>query len=230
MYLNTLILTEEEKTEKRNELVNTNLGLVHSCANKFRSRGVEYDDLFQAGCVGLIKAADNFDPSRGFAFSTYAVPVILGEIKRIFRDGGSVKIGRTLKEKSRNAMKIRDKLSDELGREPTVSELSEKLGVDIHTTAELITVSMPTVSRTATDEKGTSQLDIPVQAPEEQISERLALKSVLDSLQEKDRQLIELRYFKGMTQVKTAEQLGMSQVQVSRRERVILTKMRQAMI
>lgn len=230
MYLNTLILTEEEKTEKRNELVNTNLGLVHSCANKFRSRGVEYDDLFQAGCVGLIKAADNFDPSRGFAFSTYAVPVILGEIKRIFRDGGSVKIGRTLKEKSRNAMKIRDKLSDELGREPTVSELSEKLGVDIHTTAELITVSMPTVSLTATDEKGTSQLDIPVQAPEEQISERLALKSVLDSLQEKDRQLIELRYFKGMTQVKTAEQLGMSQVQVSRRERVILTKIRQAMI
>lgn len=228
--MNTLILTEEKKTEKRNELVNTNLGLVHSCANKFRSRGVEYDDLFQAGCVGLIKAADNFDPSRGFAFSTYAVPVILGEIKRIFRDGGSVKIGRTLKEKSRNAMKIRDKLSDELGREPTVSELSEKLGVDIHTTAELITVSMPTVSLTATDEKGTSQLDIPVQAPEEQISERLALKSVLDSLQEKDRQLIELRYFKGMTQVKTAEQLGMSQVQVSRRERVILTKMRQAMI
>ena len=230
MYLNTFILTEEEKTEKRNELVNGNLGLVHSCANKFRSRGVEYDDLFQAGCVGLIKAADNFDPSRGFAFSTYAVPVILGEIKRIFRDGGSVKIGRTLKEKSRNAMKIRDKLSDELGREPTVSELSEKLGLDIHTTAELITVSMPTISLTATDEKGTSQLDIPVQAPEEQISEKMALESVLQSLQEKDRQLIELRYFKGMTQVKTAEQLGMSQVQVSRRERVILTKMRQAMI
>ena len=229
MYLNTLNLTDEERTTKRNDLIQNNMGLVHSCANKFRGRGVEYDDLFQAGCVGLVKAADNFDVSRGFAFSTYAVPVILGEIKRIFRDGGSVKIGRTLKEKSRNAMKIRDKLSDELGREPTVSELSERLGLDIHTTAELITVSMPTISLTATDEKGTVQLDIPVQAPEEQISEKMALKSVLDALDEKDRQLIELRYFKGLTQVKTAERLGMSQVQVSRRERVILTRMRQMM-
>ena len=227
--MNTLNLTDEERITKRNDLIQNNMGLVHSCANKFRGRGVEYDDLFQAGCVGLVKAADNFDPDRGFAFSTYAVPVILGEIKRIFRDGGSVKIGRTLKEKSRNAMKIRDKLSDELGREPTVSELSERLGLDIHATAELITVSMPTVSLTATDEKGTVQLDIPVQAPEEQISEKMALKSVLDSLDEKDRQLIELRYFKGLTQVKTAERLGMSQVQVSRRERVILTRMRQMM-
>ena len=226
MHLNTV----PDENSKRNELVKNNLGLVHSCANKFRGRGAEYDDLFQAGCVGLIKAADNFDESRGFAFSTYAVPVILGEIKRIFRDGGSVKIGRTLKEKSRNAMKIRDKMTNELGREPTVSELSEKLGLDIHATAELITVSMPTVSLTATDEKGCVQLDIPVQAPEEMISEKMALHSTLASLDTKDRMLIELRYFKGLTQVKTAEQLGMSQVQVSRREKVILTKMRQGMM
>ena len=94
--------------EKRNKLVENNLGLVHSCANRFRGRGTEYDDLFQAGCVGLIKAADNFDESRGFSFSTYAVPVILGEIRRIFRDGGTVKVGRAIKEKSRAALKKKE--------------------------------------------------------------------------------------------------------------------------
>lgn len=211
----------------RENLINDNFGLVHACANKFRGRGVEYDDLFQAGCVGLVKAADNFDFSRGFAFSTYAVPVILGEIRRIFRDGGAVKIGRSLKEKSRNAMKVRDELSLELGREPTVSELAEKLGTDIASAAELITVSMPTISLTASDdEKSGGQLDIPTDAPEEEISERLSLKCVLDNLEERDRRLIELRYFKGLTQVKTAKELGMSQVQVSRREKIILLEMR----
>ena len=92
-----------EQAASRESLISDNLGLVHSCDNRFRGRGVEYDDLFQAGCVGLIKAADGFDPSRGFAFSTYAVPVILGEIRRIFRDGGTVKVGRAMKEKARNA-------------------------------------------------------------------------------------------------------------------------------
>ena len=110
MYLNTLNLTDEERTIKRNDLIQNNMGLVHSCANKFRGRGVEYDDLFQAGCVGLVKAADNFDVSRGFAFSTYAVPVILGEIKRIFRDGGTVKVSRSMKEKIRFALKEKEKL------------------------------------------------------------------------------------------------------------------------
>ena len=220
-------MTEVSITKR--EMIENNYGLVHSCANKFRGRGVEYDDLFQAGCIGLIKAADKFDSSRGFAFSTYAVPVILGEIKRIFRDGGAVKIGRSLKERSRNAMKIKEDMALELGREPMVSELAERLGVDISQAAELITVSMPVISLTATDEKGTVQLDIPTPAPEEEISEKLALKTVVDSLEERDRKLIELRYFKGMTQVKTAMELGMSQVQVSRREKAILLYMRKAM-
>jgi len=191
---------------------------------------VDYDDLFQAGCVGLVKAADNFDSSRGFAFSTYAVPVILGEIRRIFRDGGAVKIGRSLKERARHAMKLRDELSAELGREPTVSELAEKLGTDIPTATELITVSMPTVSLTVSEDgKNAGQFDIPTLPPEEEISERLSLKCVLDSLDEKDRKLIELRYFKGLTQVKTAKELGMSQVQVSRKEKAILIKMRNSL-
>lgn len=107
---------------ERNELVEKNIGLVHACANKFRGKGAEYDDLFQAGCVGLIKAAENFDPERGFSFSTYAVPVILGEIKRIFRDGGSVKVGRALKEKARAAMREKEALTAELGCEPTVGQ------------------------------------------------------------------------------------------------------------
>lgn len=210
-------------------MINENYGLVHACANKFRGRGVEYDDLFQAGCVGLCKAADNFDASRGFAFSTYAVPVILGEIRRIFRDGGAVKIGRSLKERSRHAMKIREELSTELGREPTVSELAERLGIDVSAAAELITVSMPTISLTSGEDKNEAQLDIPTLPPEEEISERLSLKSVLDRLEERDRRLIELRYFKGLTQVNTARELGMSQVQVSRREKVILMKMRESL-
>ncbi len=219
-----------ENNLSRSELINSNYGLVHSCANRFRGRGVEYDDLFQAGCIGLIKAADNFEKERGFAFSTYAVPVILGEIKRIFRDGGAVKIGRTLKERARNAVKTGEELSKELGREATITELAEKLGVTVSEAAELITVSMPTVSLTGEDEKGTNQIDIPVDSPEEEISERIALHTVLSSLEEKDRRLIELRYYKGMTQVKTAQELNMSQVQVSRREKVILMKMRQSMI
>ena len=219
-----------EKNISRSELIDNNYGLVHSCANRFRGRGVEYDDLFQAGCIGLIKAADNFDQSRGFAFSTYAVPVILGEIKRIFRDGGLVKIGRTLKEKSRNAVKVSEELSKELGREATITELAEKLGVSVSEAAELITVSMPAVSLTGEDEKGTSQLDSPTESHEEEISERIALKTLIAALEEKDRRLIELRYYKGMTQVNTAKELNMSQVQVSRREKAILMKMRQSMI
>lgn len=210
----------------RDELITNNLGLVHACANKFRGRGVEYDDLYQAGCVGLIKAADNFDLTRGFAFSTYAVPVILGEIRRIFRDGGSVKIGRALKEKARKAIKEKEKLSIKLGREPTISEFALHIGVDIHEACELITVSMPTVSLTADSEDGNSQIDIPTPPPEDALSDRIALSQVLSTLDGNERKLIELRYFKGLTQMKTAEELNMSQVQVSRKEKALLLKMR----
>lgn len=220
---------EKEKASK-DALVNENLGLVHACANKFRGRGAEYDDLFQAGCVGLCKAAANFDAERGFAFSTYAVPVILGEIRRIFRDGGTVKVSRSLKEKARAALKTKQELENELSREPTISELAEKLGVSVSEAAELLTVSMPVISLTAQDESTSRQLDIPTQAPQEAIAEKLALKKVVSLLEERDRKLIELRYFKGLTQVKTAEELGMSQVQVSRREKALLIKMRESLL
>lgn len=147
---------------ERNELVEKNIGLVHACANKFRGKGAEYDDLFQAGCVGLIKAAENFDPERGFSFSTYAVPVILGEIKRIFRDGGSVKVGRALKEKARAAMREKDALTAELGCEPTVGQLAERLGSDVAQTAQLLNAAMPAVSLTACTDDGEGQIDLPL--------------------------------------------------------------------
>ena len=218
-----------EQAAARESLISENLGLVHSCANRFRGRGVEYDDLFQAGCVGLIKAADGFDASRGFAFSTYAVPVILGEIRRLFRDGGTVKVGRALKEKARSALREKERLTAERGQEPTIGELAERLGMEIAETVQVLTASLPPVSLTTDEENGSGQIDIPVAPPEEMISDAVALEQILDKLPERDRQLIELRYFKGLTQTVTAERLGMSQVQVSRRERQILEEMRKKM-
>ncbi len=213
----------------RDELISNNLGLVHSCANKFRNRGIEYDDLYSAGCLGLVKAADGFDETLGYRFSTYAVPAILGEIKRLFRDGGAVKVSRSLKEKSREAVRLRDELSVSLGREPTVSELSEKLGINEFETVELLNIAVPPVSLTATDEEGERQIDIPVDFGEEQIHNSIALREIIGKMPESDRRLIELRYYKGLTQTVTAEKLGLSQVQVSRRERLLLQEMRRKM-
>lgn len=214
----------------RSSMIENNIGLVHSCANKFRGRGVEYDDLFQAGCVGLIKAADGFDEDRGFSFSTYAVPVILGEIKRIFRDGGTVKVSRAMKEKIRLTLKEKEKLAESLGYEPTVGQLAEKLNLSLAETAELLTASMPAMSLTGDDENGGRELDIPVEAPEEKISEMLALRQTLDALEEEERKIIELRYYKGLTQARTAEVLSLSQVQISRKEKKILLKMRKKLL
>lgn len=213
----------------RDELISNNLGLVHSCANKFRNRGIEYDDLYSAGCLGLVKAADGFDETLGYRFSTYAVPAILGEIKRLFRDGGAVKVSRSLKEKSREAVRLRDELSVSLGREPTVSELSERIGINEFETVELLNIAVPPVSLTATDEEGERQIDIPVDFGEEQIHNSIALREIIGKMPESDRRLIELRYYKGLTQTVTAEKLGLSQVQVSRRERLLLQEMRRKM-
>ena len=204
---------------ERNELVEKNIGLVHACANKFRGKGAEYDDLFQAGCVGIIKAAENFDPERGFSFSTYAVPVI-------FRDGGSVKVGRALKEKARAAMREKDALTAELGCEPTVGQLAERLGSDVAQTAQLLNAAMPAVSLTACTDDGEGQIDLPVESPENAASELIALREVIALLDDRDRKMISLRYYRGMTQSRTAELLGMSQVQVSRREKAVLALLR----
>lgn len=219
------------KTDEREKLITENMGLVHACAGKFRGKGVEYDDLFQAGCVGLVKAADGYEPERGFAFSTYAVPVILGEIRRIFRDGGTVKVSRMLKEKSRVALAEREKLVKLNDREPTIEELSAAMGLDVQETAHILNAAMPPVSLTVTEEgSGSAQFDIPVDSEETEIADKLALHQVIRTLPEEDRKLIELRYFSGFTQSKTAKILGMSQVQVSRREKAILASLRKSLI
>lgn len=216
----------ETTSPNRSEIVESNLGLVHSCANRFRGRGVEYEDLFQAGCIGLIKAANGFDVSRGVRFSTYAVPVILGEIKRIFRDGGSVKVSRTLKELSVKAGKIREKILQEQGREPLVSEIAAALEIDEETAAQAIGASMPTVSLTESEDEGSGQIDIAVESHEEKIVDILALKEALSTLSATDRRMIILRYFKNKTQSEVARELSMTQVQVSRKEKKLLLSLK----
>ncbi|MBQ8753082.1 MAG: sigma-70 family RNA polymerase sigma factor [Clostridia bacterium] len=214
----------------REDTICRNMPLVHSCARRFIGRGLEYDDLYQAGCVGLIKAVDGFDESRGLCFSTYAVPVILGEIKRLFRDGGSVKVSRGLKELSVKLLRERQELYAQTGREPTISELAERLSITREEAAEALGASLPPLSLTRDDDDREDEtLDIPVSGGEEKIINRLALKKVLADLPPTDRSLIVLRYLKRQTQQETARALGMTQVQVSRRERQILSRMREKM-
>ena len=216
----------ESSYEKRNAFVEENMGLVYLCARKLQGRGAEFDDLVQAGCVGLIKAADAFDASRGLAFSTYAVPVILGEIKRLFREGGAVKVGRTTKERARELLQLKERLAASLGREPSVGELAGQAGLEVSETAVLLGAALPTLSLTAADDSGQLEWDVPVESPAVEISDKIALAQVLDTLEEPDRQLVKCRYFRSMTQCRTAELLGMTQVQVSRREKAILQRLR----
>ncbi len=198
--------------------------MVHLCARRFSGKGVEYDDLFQAGCVGLIKAADNFDADRGVKFSTYAVPVILGEIRRLFRDGGTVRVSRGMRELGKKAREAEEQLHEELGRAPTVTEIAGKLEISVEKTALALGVSRPALSLTG--EEDGEQLEIPVEAPEEKMTERMTLYEILHTLEERDRMLIKYRYFQSKTQVETAALLGMTQVQVSRREKKLLLYMR----
>lgn len=204
-----------------------NLGLVHLCANRFRNRGIEYEELYSAGCVGLLKAIKVFDDTRGVKFSTYAVPVILGEIKRLFRDGGTVRVSRSLKELYMKVNREKEVYISQHGKEPTITELAEILQVDEYSISLAMSSSLPPVSLTETDEDGGGQLDIPTDSPDTEIGNTIALNQILNSLEEKDRNMIILRYYKNMTQSQTAEILGMTQVQVSRREKKILAHMRE---
>lgn len=214
----------------REEIIEKNMGLVHSCAHRFKGRGVEYDDLFQAGCIGLVKAADAFDFDRGVRFSTYAVPVILGEMRRLFRDGGAVKVSRTLKELSLKVARTRDQLCTSLGRDPTIQELAQSLSIGEEEVVEALNVSSPPLSLTESEDEGGGQIDLPVASPEERISDLLSLKQVVGQLPAEDRKLIVLRYFSGKTQTQTAQVLGLTQVQVSRREKKILTALREKLL
>ena len=202
------------------------MGLVHLCARRFLGMGVEYDDLFQAGCVGLVKAAENFDAARGVKFSTYAVPVILGEVRRLFRDGGALRVSRGLRDLARRAGEEADRLRQETGKAPGVGQIAQGLGISVEKAALALGVGQSPLSLTDREEGG--ELDVPVEAPEERMTERLTLYQILQNLEERDRSLIQYRYFQGKTQTETAALLGMTQVQVSRREKKLLAAMRAA--
>ena len=212
------------------KMVEDNLALVHACCKRFTGRGIDYEELYCAGCLGLVKAVRRFKPELGLQLSTYAVPVILGEIKLLFREGSTVKVSRGLKDLSMKLRRFSDSFSAEHDREPTVSEAAQALGVSVEKVADALSASRPVLSLTAdSDDDDGQELDIKCDDIADKVTERLALRQALNSLDEGDRRIIELRYFQGLTQTKTAERLNLTQVQISRREKKILTLMRARM-
>ena len=215
---------------ERDRLAAQHLGLVHALCKRFAGRGVEYEELFAAGCLGLSKALNGFDESRGLKFSTYAFPVIAGEIKRLFRDGGTVKVSRSLRELSLKIARLNRESMQQNGEELTVGCLAQRLGVSRERIAEAIGSTRVPLSLTAAcDGEGEGQLDLPTPDIQEEITERLSLRDALNALTEDDRRLIVLRYYQSRTQTVTARLLGMTQVQVSRREKKILSAIREKM-
>ena len=216
--------------ENKQEIAKANLGLVHACAKRFKGRGIEYDDLFSAGCVGLLKAINNFDWDRGIKLSTYAVPVILGEMKQLFRDSGTVKVSRSLEELSLKASKISDEYLRQHGEEITVNKLAEILETEPDRVVQALNASRLPVSLNNLDRDGDEYVtDIPVDSVEERLSEIISLRQAVKDLEEEDKKLIILRYYKHMTQTQTAKVLNITQVQVSRREKKILANLRNSL-
>ena len=210
----------------REEFIENNLGLVHSICKRFIGRGIEYDDLYQTGCIGLIKATDAFDETKGFLFSTYAVPVIMGEVRRLFRDGGAVKVSRSIKELNLRITKEKQVLEQKLNREPTINELAECLKVTREEITEALCASQATVSLTFEGDNGITETDLPTISCEDEISNRLILDEAFEKLDETERKILSYRYYNGLTQSRTAQLLNMSQVQVSRAEKRSLLKLR----
>lgn len=213
--------------EDRELLVTENLRLVTSLCGRFSGRGIDFDDLYGAGCIGLVKAAKGFDETRGLKFSTYAVPVILGEIKRLFRDGGEVKVSRSIKELYLKAVRVKSRLESVLDREPTVSEIANELDVPAENVSEAFCACKSTVSLTKSDDEGESQLDIEDKNDQDLISDRITIELALSKLDPKEKQLIKLRYFGALTQTEIAKKMSMSQVQVSRTEKKALLRLRE---
>ena len=209
------------------QLVVRNTGLVWAVAKRFFGRGVDPDDLYQLGCVGFLKAVQGFDTAYGTQFSTYAVPKIAGEIRRFLRDDGTVKVSRGLKERSNAVRTARQTLTGTLGREPTLSELAARTGL---TPEEIASAEGATGSAQSfqTGEEGFSLEQVLTSGnPEEEMIERIALAQALEQLGSRDRLVIELRYFHGLTQERIARIIGVSQVQVSRIEKKALAQLRE---
>lgn len=210
-------------------LVNENTGLVRSVALRFSNRGVDYEDLCQIGHIGMIKAIRNFDQSRGCAFSTYAVPLIIGEIKRFLRDDGEIKISRELKRRAAIIISKREKYVIEEGYEPKISTLAELCGMTIEEVAEGLAAASPTVSIHEQINEGYSIEDTLGSDSTPEINEKIALKQAIECLPDPEREIILLRYFKQLTQSEVGRVLGMTQVTVSRREQKALERLRAAL-
>lgn len=212
-------------------MVDENLGLVRAVCARFQGRGCEREELYQLGCMGLVKAIRNFKVDLGVRFSTYAVPMVMGEMRRFLRDDGSVSVGRRLKETAARAVRVQEKLRSEWGREPTLAETAQAMEISIQDLA-LSLESMNTVRSLDApigEEDGATLCEQIGAWQKETDIDRLALKEEMEKLDERDRQLILLRYFRDMTQTQVAKALGMTQVQVSRREARILKQMREGM-
>lgn len=206
-----------------------NNGLIWSVVRRYVGRGVDPDDLYQLGCLGFLKAVQGFDFSYGTAFSTYAVPKIAGEIRRFLRDDGAVKVGRTMREQAQMLYSLRERLRQELGREPALSELSEATGLTVEEIAQVdLATGAPESLQRETADGLTLEGMLGTEAPEEALVERIALREAIDQLPEKERMTILLRYFKALTQEQTARILGVSQVQISRLERRGLKRLRES--
>lgn len=203
------------------DLVKENLRLVHACCHKMSDKGIEYDDLYSAGCIGLVKAAKRFDESKGFKFSTYAVPVILGEIKQLFRENNPVKISRSLKELSLKVKRESDKLKAKLGREPSVAEIAKSLKVSAEEITEAVSASVAVKSLDSDD-----FYNQPSVSTEEKTLNKIAVFQALEKLEPQEKALITLRFFHDKTQSDTAKVLGLTQVQVSRKEKIALKALR----
>ena len=197
-----------------------NAGLIWSIVRRYYGCGVETDDLYQLGCIGFIKAVKGFDLTYGTQFSTYAVPKIAGEIRRFLRDDGAIKVGRTIREKGQALWSARERLQSKLGREPKLSELSEETGM---TAEEIASIDLATVApeslQQETAEGLTLESTLGTDGPEENLVEKIALREAIDTLPEREKMTILLRFFKGLTQEQTARILQVSQVQISRLER-----------
>ena len=210
------------------QVLTENVGLLWSIVKRYSGCGVDTDDLYQLGCIGFIKAVKGFDLTYGTQFSTYAVPKIAGEIRRFLRDDGSVKVGRSLREKGQTLFYTRERLRHTLGREPQLSELAQETGMTVEEVAAVELANGPLESlQQETIDGLTLESTLGTDSPEEGMVEKIALREAIDSLPERERITILLRFFRGMTQEQTARILKVSQVQVSRLERKGLAKLRE---
>ena len=217
--------------QAREKLIAGNLRLVLSVVQRFGGRGEAADDLFQVGCVGLIKSIDHFDLSLNVRFSTYAVPKIAGEIRRFLRDDGAVKVSRGLKEQSASIKAARSRLTATLDREPTLSELSAETGLSPEeiALAETATAATESIQRETGDEGFTLENVLTDTESEERMVEKIALRQAISGLPERERMVIQLRYFHGLTQQRVAAVMNVSQVQVSRIEKKAVAMLRELM-